>query len=484
MNPLKFLVEENSAQEYPYFYLHHIRWDDYNRKTSFSLSYVESKGNYHSIGRIKIMHEEELETIDVIPKDFIEIPDEFCSLGQSINFYEELKSCLNNMELFYTVLRNLNDIAFMPAIRDRFENNSNFKASLIRTSEAEKAFYEAQRIIEDLPIEQNFIFTYKSQLPHAEGQHVVEFNFGDNENLPSKIIGLIGKNGTGKTQFLAQFALDLSGQTRKLLKENVFIPSRPLFSKVITVSYSIFDKFPRPQRDKSFSYKYCGLKSENGSLLSSKKIIENYEQSVNVILKENRNVRWFNVMKEIIGEDLADYYYDEIFENNNYQIVDNNTTKILSSGQSFLMYVITEILANIRKNSLLLFDEPEMHLHPNAIASFIRMLDVLLEQFQSYAVIATHSPIILQEIPSKYVKVFDRKGNVPFVRNLNLESFGENLDELTEEVFQTKDVKGTYKEVLEKLSKTFNYEEVLELFENNLSINSKTYLYNLYERAK
>ncbi|PTT75490.1 MULTISPECIES: AAA family ATPase [unclassified Chryseobacterium] len=481
---MKFYVDKK-ADQYPCFVLEHNSWDDFNRKTSFNLSFYDSERRYENIGKIKIMHEEEYETIEFIPREFEELPDEFCSLGQSIHFYKDLKSSLVDSQLFYTVLDALNDMAFLPAVRDRFENNRNFKTSLLRFSEAEKAFHEAKRVLENLPIEQDFIFTYQCHLPNANGIHKVDFNFGDNEYLPNRIIGLIGKNGTGKTQFLAQLAIDLSGQAEKeLIDTETFYPSRPLFSKVITVSYSAFDKFSRPQKDKSFSYKYCGLRDENDKLLTSTKLIKNYENAVKAIWDTNRHNKWYKIMNTIIGTHLADIFYEEIFENENFEIVDNTTSKLLSSGQSFLMYVITEILASIRENSLLLFDEPEMHLHPNAIANFIRMLDILLGEFDSYAVVATHSPIIIQEIPSRYIKVFDREGDVPFIRNLGLESFGENLDELTEEVFQTKDVKGTYKEVFEKLCKQFSYEEVLNLFENKLSLHSKTYLYNLYNNEE
>ncbi|MEK6495312.1 ATP-dependent nuclease [Myroides odoratimimus] len=429
------------------------------------------------------MHETESRTNDCIAKEFEELSDEFCSLGQSIDFYKNLKKKFSNEDFFYQVLQNLNDIAFLPVIKEKFENNYTFKRSLIRTSEAEKAYYQARYIIEGISIENAFKFSYKCKLANTEGEHKVSFNFGDmfeNSDFPSRLIAIIGKNGTGKTQFLAQLALDLSGQTRKVIAEDTFKPSRPLFSKVIAVSYSIFDKFSRPKKDKAFSYKYCGLKSENGGLLSSIKVTENYKESVEGILSLDRDRNWTRVMREILGEDLAKHYYTEIFENKNFAFVSDPSVRLLSSGQSFLMYVITEILANIRENSLLLFDEPEMHLHPNAVSSFIRMLDVLLNQFDSYAIVATHSPIILQEIPSRYVKVFDRVENLPYVRSLAMESFGENLDELTEEIFQVKDNKGTYKEVFQKLSENLEYEEVLELFDNKLSLNAKTYLYNLY----
>lgn len=484
MKKIKFYIdpEKTGNIETPFFTLHYDRWDDYNRKTSFSLTYHGTDRQRVHVGYVKIMHETEFRTIDFIDTEFDQLDDIYCSLGQSIEYYDRLLTLLDHdRSLFEQVLDSLNDAAFFSAVGDRFEYNSNFRASLVRNSEALEAFKQAMPIIYNIPKQRNFIFTYRCDLEHTAGNHKVDFNFGDSKILPSRIISLIGKNGTGKTQFLAKFALDLSGQSKSRLKNDTFSPERPLFSKVIAVSYSAFDKFARPQKDKSFSYWYCGLKDEDGRVLSSKKLIENYQESANLILRQNRHNVWFLVMRNILDEELAGMFYEEIFENQNFDIVDNKSSRLLSSGQSFLMYVITEVLANIKEHSILLFDEPEMHLHPNAIANFVRMLELILNKFNSYAVLATHSPIILQEIPSRYVNVFERQDNVPMVYKLGIESFGENIDVLTEKVFKTMEVEDSYKTVLRNLSGEHPYKAVLKLFDNKLSLSAKTFLLNQYE---
>lgn len=58
-------------------------------------------------------------------------------------------------------------------------------------------------------------------------------------------------------------------------------------------------------------------------------------------------------------------------------------------------------------NSLLLFDEPETHLHPNMIFKLVKSLYKILETEESYAIIATHSPIIIQQVPSKNILIFE-----------------------------------------------------------------------------
>jgi predicted ATP-dependent endonuclease of OLD family len=99
-----------------------------------------------------------------------------------------------------------------------------------------------------------------------------------------------------------------------------------------------------------------------------------------------------------------------------------------------------------------LFDEPETHLHPNAVANLFNVLTDLLRENESYALIATHSPIVLQEIPRKRVLVLSRDGDVTTSANLEAESFGESLSALTRHVFETNEIENLYKSTLADLA--------------------------------
>jgi len=146
-----------------------------------------------------------------------------------------------------------------------------------------------------------------------------------------------------------------------------------------------------------------------------------------------------------------------------------------------ILATMTDVIAKIEEDTLILYDEPEMHLHPNAIAKLIKMLYDLLEKFDSYAIISTHSPIILQQIPSEYVRVFERQGNYPIVKKLRLESFGENLTILTNEVFNIVETESNYKYWFKKLSKEHTYDEIKSYFESELSFNAKVFLTNIFD---
>lgn len=453
-------------------------WNDYwSFKTLFKLTYYNEEGIATYIGEVKILDKNLTDT--QLPTQFDELLDNYCSLGCDIDYYQKLK---NHCKAYRKFLKNINDLAFSPGIAEDFENEPGIKTSLLRYSEAEKAFKQAKKIITGKSYKEVFQFTYTCLIDNADSEHSVKFHFHSTDNMPNRIIGIVGKNGTGKTQYLSKLALDLSGQKKTIENIGKFEPSRPLFNKVIAISYSVFDSFLRPSKSKSFSYKYCGLRDNNG-FITANKLIEIYKESVTQIKNKNRENTWFSVLGSIIQKDILETLYSDLFENEDFEKVVKESKRTFSSGQSVLIYVITEVIANIKEESLILFDEPEMHLHPNAIANLVRMLHKLLEKFDSYAILATHSPIILQEIPSEYVYVFTREVNTPYIRKLGMESFGENLTTLTEEVFDTIEIKGTYKEWLERISKDMNYEQALQVFNNRLSLNARIFLKSQYEES-
>ena len=77
--------------------------------------------------------------------------------------------------------------------------------------------------------------------------------------------------------------------------------------------------------------------------------------------------------------------------------VEDAGLSLLSSGQAILAHFVTALMAWIEPNSLILFDEPETHLHPNAVATLFNVFVKILRDNESFAVIATHSPIVCRK---------------------------------------------------------------------------------------
>src|SRR5690606_27610625 len=184
---------------------------------------------------------------------------------------------------------------------------------------------------------------------------------------------------------------------------------------------------------------------------------------------------WKNYISEILNESNIQFNLDWSKEK---QKLKDIITK-LSSGQSIMIYIMTELIANIRLNSLLIYDEPETHLHPNAISKLINTIIKLNNEFNSFCLIATHSPLIVRELFSKDVLIMEKEENNLFIRKPSIETFAENLTVITEDIFNNRDIEKNFKSVLKEIINVLqisDYEKVLSELESkniNLSLNAR-----------
>ena len=469
--------------------LYDDNWNDFGYRTTFHMTFCDNNGEVKRIGDIKIYYWDFDEKRNlkymtavstVLPDCIKQLSEKFCSLGQSLQFYQNLKKYLPNEYMY--VLQRLNDIATNETLRQEFWQEDGVQTSLLRDSSAEKALYEAANLLLSNQTKENDIsFTYSIEVPYSELDTEIVFDFSKTENLPFRMNALVGKNGTGKTQILAGLADSLSGLKDTAVQRNAkFVGKRPAVDKVISISFSAFDEFRKRTKEGdsdyyySNSYVYCGIQSEKGTL-SLEELHKNFKKSLQIIWEKGRNDAWENIMSELMEQE-----HISIIKN----LMDRDEEKIhFSSGQHILVCTMTEVLANIENESILLFDEPELHLHPNAIANTMRMFYRLLEEFNSYAIIATHSPLIIQEIPSRYIRVLTRVNNILSIHMPDNECFGENVTKITDDIFDVRSTESNYKSVLKKLSQKMEYDEILALFEGKLSFNAMIYLKNCCTRG-
>lgn len=461
------------------FILKYSNWDDYYNKTSFGLHY--KKGSVETgIGYVKIMSNEEQETIKVIPTSFTMLGSNFCSLGQTIEFYNNLKSIFPYN--FEDILYAIGDCSFYPDKLEKFDNLDGFKKSLIREDEAERTLRLARYVVNNYDLKNPFSFNYKFTPKYSKESVNINFDFSSDDILSNRIYAIIGKNGSGKTQLLTSLPLNISKSN-----EEYFTPKVPMFSKMISVSYSIFDRFKVPEKTSKFNYLYCGLKNEKGDFITERGLVLRFHNTWKKIEESERINKWRTILSNFIDAEILDEFLVErefITSPNNLYKVDiegfNRVKDRLSSGQNIVLYIITEITANIRLDSLILYDEPETHLHPNAISQLINTIYELVNEFQSYCIIGTHSPLIIQELLSKNVYVIERNGNIPDIRRIGVESFGENLTTLTDDVFGNREIPKQYKKIIdEKVSLGMSFDGIVSLLqfdEMPLSLNTRLYI--------
>lgn len=149
----------------------------------------------------------------------------------------------------------------------------------------------------------------------------------------------------------------------------------------------------------------------------------------------------------------------------------------LSSGQWLFFYIVVNILGVIRRNSLVVVDEPELFLHPTLEVQFVSMLKQILRTYGSKALLATHSAVTVREVPSGCVHVFEATDEGLVIKTPPFETFGGDVQRIASYVFGDRSVSkpheawlrdllntyGTADEVIEALGTELNEEIIIQL---------------------
>ena len=170
-------------------------------------------------------------------------------------------------------------------------------------------------------------------------------------------------------------------------------------------------------------------------------------------------------------------YKRQDYDNDN--IVKESFAK-LSSGHKIIVLTVTKLVELTVEKSLIILDEPESHLHPPLLSSFIRSISVLMIQMNAVAIIATHSPVVIQEVPKKCVWKISRNGEVTNIERVEVETFGENVGLLTNEIFGLEVTSaGFYKMLQVVVEESDSYEDAKEKFGGELGGEAMAILRNM-----
>jgi hypothetical protein len=139
--------------------------------------------------------------------------------------------------------------------------------------------------------------------------------------------------------------------------------------------------------------------------------------------------------------------------------------------------VIASLVAYATRKSLVLFDEPETHLHPPLAAALMHAVRIVLEEKNAFAIVTTHSPVVLQETLARHVRIVRRIGDSFEVIMPSMETFGENIGILTYDTFGLTAAATDFHQVLDLLIQAFSsVEEINALFTPRLSGQALAYV--------
>lgn len=128
---------------------------------------------------------------------------------------------------------------------------------------------------------------------------------------------------------------------------------------------------------------------------------------------------WVDVDKSILDQEAAgDIYINdvELLQSNGEQL----TLMTMSSGQKMLLLRILSILGEIENDSLVILEEPELHLDPSWCRQLISLLVLLFRPYRSHILIATHSFALLNSVPHEWLVLVREGAFQPAPRSLFL----------------------------------------------------------------
>jgi predicted ATPase len=463
-------------------------WNDFSYYTLFGINYVNSEGIDCEIGAVRIAHRGQKEGPDEkllkIGDVFEKLDDIFFSLGTEDSYYETLGGISDEVRDF--VLKGLNDVAFDTSLLNEVIDEEVTKYSLLRDISYKTVINQFNRIAHGGARLTNYSFEY---LLSNEKENKIKFSVFANEFPPSNIQVIIGSNGVGKS-YLLNGMIDSVLNKHNSVGEFIFNTQyeNDTFSNLICVTFSAFDEYGFHQKNENpnIKYHYIGLKNNNSKSDNTlNDFADDFTSSIGLIISSQKFGRWKTIIRELESDSLFKSenfieYIEKSYNANSKEKLEQKFKK-LSSGHKIILLTITKLVELLQEKSLIFFDEPETHLHPPLLSSFIRAISKLLINRNAVCIMTSHSPIVLQEVPSSCVYKLSRMGYISKFEKPNLETFGENIGILTNEIFGLEVTEsGFYKLLKEIVKVNFTYESALSSINGKLGIEGKSILRSLF----
>lgn len=399
--------------ERPLIVLHRLDWDDYGHKVTFRAWLRTAGGEDVQLGDVKILQRSGDEVCHEtnLPERFCALGDAYLSRVQGERWREHLEG---DFDLVRQALREVSEPA----------------APLTQGWPADVLLQTLFRIFQVRDVtDPHPHLRVQARLDGFAADHVLDLRFGSDL---LRCGAIAGNNGTGKTQLLQVVAKRCAIPVRA--EPGVHDPDSLPFRGALLISWSPFDLPRATDRDlpaEQQIYAYAGLHRPGGAL-DLEWALDEMVREVSGMSSERTQLlkdawEWLGLS----GRDLALAAVDA---SSNVDVLRAALRKA-AAGHQMLVLSLIHIVARLEHRQLLLIDEPEAHLHPSLLSSWLRALHRMVKRLDAYMLIGTHSAIPLQEIPARMVRVLTRSGTVPSCMEISGECFGEDLATLHETAF-------------------------------------------------
>jgi predicted ATPase len=424
-----------------------------------------------------------------IPDAFDALDDRFFSLGQDDSYYNDLNQLGGATR--DRVLRGLRDVALDNELFERAVAEDVTGTSLLRSVTRSTVTGQFHRLAQGGVRLTKYEFSYTARRRSRRSAPLtLAFTVSPESFPPTNVHVLIGRNGVGKTTLLNDMAQAIVDEDAESAAVGEFTAELDelddrLFTSLVSVTFSAFDPFePLPtRRNKSegVQYAYIGLKHVGpgigGKPLPPKSpdaLSTDFGNSVLICRQGARVARWQRALEMLQADpifkdaEVSDLARSGV-EIEEIKVEARKLFKKLSSGHKIVLLTITRLVETVEEKTLVLIDEPEAHLHPPLLSAFARALSDLLINRNGVALVATHSPVVLQEVPASCVWKIRRAGTRSVGERPEVQTFGENVGLLTREVFGLEVTQsGFHKMLRDAVAELPDYRHVTRRFNDEL----------------
>lgn len=495
-------------------YLTSDNWDDWGKyRTQFYLTVIDPDGQKHAIGQVKIGSRglkphpggPEIPPDHRFPeleKVFTQLGDDYFSVGQEEEYYSNLDALGESVR--EQILVALRDIAWDVNLWKSVQDEYVLVESLLRyvtRSTIEGQFRRMARGDARVTLYE-FSYSPPKRLGDGGPPFKLEFKVDPSSPIPTNVHVLIGRNGVGKTHLLSLMNKALVAKDATAKQSGKFELSERgtnsgKFANVVAVSFSAFDEADllpdQSSAPDALGFSYIGLRgwaseAPTASIRtkSPQVLATEFVNSLKECRVGARRRRWGEVIGTLQSDpvfkaaQLTDMINADL---NNKEELDGvlKTFKALSSGHKIVLLTLTRLVEKVEERTLVLIDEPEGHLHPPLLSAMTRAISELLVTRNGVAIVATHSPIILQEVPRSCVWIINRLLTASKAERPTVETFGESIGILSREVFQLELSQSGYHRILDDVRQEANsYEEAILFMGNQLGAEGKAVLRAMY----
>lgn len=524
------------------FILHRDGWDDFGFKTQYQIEYVGGRESI-LIGSVKILKKGQGTTSRGLLEDGLlhALDSSFCSVGQSLDYYQRLSELPDDLRT--NLLSALRDVIAHPDIIESFESEEAWRVSLWRDMDEQEfrqlapvLLHQNYSTLPDIDVHLNFEvagwlapLSLNFEAPE-EDYYSRRTRSGplNRLQLPRRVAVLTGRNGSGKSTLLARLARILHAsqpnRARKaLLQLGRLDPVGVGFTRIVTISYSAFDAFQVPGLTRgerrqiakdidngSGRFIFCGLRDIARELKEELDAEPNADETLPFdTLRDRQRKTYLKPLEQLAREFartitrvmdrgrlellegtaallLRDPSFGNVEDQSLLDLVGDDPEEAFlrwSTGHKIVLHSLACLAAYLEPKSILLFDEPETHLHPPLLAALMHGIRHMLEELDAFGVIATHSPVVAQETLARHVHIVRRSGMETTIASPLIETFGESIGEITDEVFGLNSDATDYHNILERLVRRHKTLEAVEaLFDEGLSLQARAYVMSLIAR--